>query len=255
MGLEGKVAFITGASHGIGEAVALQLAADGADIAFNYAHDEKGADGTAEQIRKLGRKAVNIQANSRDVNAIRQMVAEAVDKLGRVDILVNNAGIETKADFWDVTEDDYDKVMDINLKGAFFAAQAVVRQLRESKRHGKIINMSSVHEDLPFPGFASYCMSKGGMRMMTRDLAVELGPLGITVNAIAPGAIETPINTKLMNSPELLKALTEKIPLGRLGQTSDVAGLVSFLASSAADYITGATYFIDGGLTYSYHEQ
>ena len=255
MTLEGKVAFVTGASHGIGEAIAMRLAQDGADIAFNYHKDTEGADATAGRIRKLGRRAVDLQVDSRKVEGVHKMVADCVAQLGRCDILVNNAGVEIKADFWDVAEADYDTVMDVNLKGLFFTSQAFVRHLREVKRPGKVINISSVHEDLPFPGFASYCASKGGVRMLTRDLAVELGPLGITVNAIAPGAIETPINKKLMNSPELLKALQEKIPLGRLGQPGDVAGLVAFLASPAADYITGATYFIDGGLTYSYKEQ
>ncbi|HEX4607110.1 MAG TPA: SDR family oxidoreductase, partial [Urbifossiella sp.] len=164
-------------------------------------------------------------------------------------------GVEHKAAFWDVTEADYDRVLGVNLKGLFFATQAFVRHLRAVKQLGKVINISSVHEDLPFPGFAPYCASKGGVRMLTRTLAVELGPLGITVNGIAPGAIETPINTTLLNNPELLKALTDKIPLGRLGKPADVAGLAAFLGSGDADYVTGATYFVDGGLTYSYHEQ
>jgi glucose 1-dehydrogenase len=255
MRLAGKVAFVTGGSHGIGRGIAERFAREGADVAFDFGHDQAGADETAAAVRAAGRRAVAIKADLRDLGAVAGMFEQAASQLGRLDVLVNNAGVEHKAAFWDVTEADYDRVLGVNLKGLFFATQAFVRQLRAAKRPGKVINVSSVHEDLPFPGFAPYCASKGGVRMLTRTLAVELGPLGITVNGIAPGAIETPINTALLNNPELLKALTDKIPLGRLGKPTDVAGLAAFLASADADYVTGATYFIDGGLTYSYHEQ
>jgi glucose 1-dehydrogenase len=255
MRLQGKAAFVTGGSHGIGRGIAERLARDGADVAFNYGHDEAGAEETAAAVRAAGRRAVALKADLLDLAAVGRMIADAAAQLGRLDVLVNNAGVEHKAAFWDVTEADYDRVLGVNLKGLFFATQAFVRHLRAANRPGKVINVSSVHEDLPFPGFAPYCASKGGVRMLTRTLAVELGPLGITVNGIAPGAIETPINAALLRNPELLKALTEKIPLGRLGTPADVAGLAAFLASPDADYVTGATYFIDGGLTYSYHEQ
>jgi glucose 1-dehydrogenase len=255
MRLNGKTVFITGGSHGIGRGIAERFAREGADVAFDYGHDTAGANETADAVRSTGRRAVAIKADLRDLGAITAMISDAVAKLGRLDVLVNNAGVEHKAAFWDVTEADYDRVLGVNLKGLFFATQAFVRHLRETKRPGKVINISSVHEDLPFPGFTPYCASKGGVRMLTRTLAVELGPLGVTVNGIAPGAIETPINTALLNNPELLKALTDKIPLGRLGKPADVAGLAAYLASADADYVTGATYFIDGGLTYSYHEQ
>jgi glucose 1-dehydrogenase len=154
-----------------------------------------------------------------------------------------------------VTEADYDLVLNINLKGAFFATQAFVRHRLGTKQPGKVINVSSVHEELPFPHFTSYCVSKGGLKMMMRNLAIELAPFGITVNNIAPGAIETPINTKLLNEPEKLKALLENIPLARLGRSNDVAGVAAFLASPDADYITGATIVVDGGLTWNYSEQ
>jgi glucose 1-dehydrogenase len=170
-------------------------------------------------------------------------------------VLVNNAGVEKRADFWDVTEADYDLVLNVNLKGVFFVTQAFVRHLMQTKRGGKVINISSVHEELPFPHFAPYCMSKGGMRMMTRDLAIELAPFGITINSIAPGAIETPINTKLLQDPAKLKALLGNIPLNRLGKPQDVAGVAAFLASSDADYMTGTTVFADGGLLWNYSEQ
>ncbi|OWK46783.1 SDR family NAD(P)-dependent oxidoreductase [Fimbriiglobus ruber] len=255
MRLEGKTAFVTGGSHGIGREIAEKFAREGADVAFNYGHDEAGADATKAAIAATGRRALGVRADLRDLAALREMVASAVRTFGRLDILVNNAGVEHKADFWDVTEDDYDRVLDVNLKGLFFTTQAFVRHLRDTSRPGKVINISSIHEDLPFPGFASYCASKGGVRMLTRNLAVELGPLGITVNAIAPGAIETPINTVLLNNPNLLKTLIDHIPLGRLGKPKDVAGLALYLASADADYVNGSTYYIDGGLTVSYHEQ
>lgn len=255
MRLDGKVAFVTGGSHGIGRGIAERFAREGADVAFNFGHDAAGAEETAGVIRAAGRRAVALKADVQSLGAISGMIADAVSQLGRIDVLVNNAGVEHRAAFWDVTEADYDRVLGVNLKGLFFTTQAFVRHLRETKRTGKVINISSVHEDLPFPGFSPYCASKGGVRMLTRTLAVELGPLGITVNGIAPGAIETPINTSLLNNAELLKTLTDKIPLGRLGKPADVAGLAAFLASEDADYVTGATYFVDGGLTYSYHEQ
>src|SRR5208283_2112442 len=162
---------------------------------------------------------------------------------------------ERRAPFWAVTEADYDLVLDVNLKGAFFTTQAFVQHRLAVKQPGKIINVSSVHEELPFPHFTSYCASKGGVKMMTRNLSIELAPYGITINNIAPGAIETPINTTLLNNPAELKSLLDNIPLARLGTTSDVSGVAAFLASSDADYITGTTIVVDGGLTWNYSEQ
>jgi glucose 1-dehydrogenase len=151
------------------------------------------------------------------------------------------------------TEADF--VLNINLKGTFFATQDFVKHLLDTKRPGRVINISSVHEELPFPHFAAYCASKGAMKMLCRDLAVELGPFGITVNNIAPGAIETPINKNLLNNAGLVQALLQHIPLGRLGTPDDVASLATFLASDEAGYVTGSTFFVDGGLLWSYHEQ
>jgi glucose 1-dehydrogenase len=253
--LAGKVALVTGSSRGIGRAIAVRLAQEGADVAINFSRDEAPAREVLTEVEATGRRGIVIKANLANVSEARAMVDEVVSRFDRLDILVNNAGIEKKAPFWEVTEQDYDKVLDVNLKAVFFASQAVVQQLRQRKRPGRIINISSVHEELPFPGFASYCASKGGVRMLTRNLAVELGPLGITVNAIAPGAIATPINADLLNNPAQLEALIEQIPLGRLGKPEDVAGLAAFLASDDASYVTGATYFVDGGLTWHYEEQ
>ena len=171
------------------------------------------------------------------------------------DILLNNLGLEIPGPFIDVTEQDYDKVLDVNLKGVFFTTQGFAKALIAARRPGRVINILSVHEDLPFPGFASYCASKGGLKMLSRDLAIELAPSPITVNSIAPGAIETPINAKLMKNEKKLKALLAKIPLRRIGQPGEIAGAVAFLASEDAAYITGETLLIDGGLTWNYREQ
>jgi glucose 1-dehydrogenase len=255
MKLLGKKALVTGSNQGIGQAIAIRLAEEGADVVIDYLTHPEAAEDTVQSVLKLGRKAVAIRGDLSKVADTQQMVDESVQALGGLDILVNNAGVEKNASFREVTEADYDLVLDINLKGAFFATQAFVRHRVDARQSGKVINISSVHEDLPFPHFTSYCASKGGVKMMMRNLAIELAPFGITVNNIAPGAIETPMNTKLLNDPEKLKALLENIPLARLGKTEDVAGVAAFLASADADYITGATIVVDGGLTWNYSEQ
>ena len=255
MKLTGKKALVTGSNQGIGQAIALRLAEEGADLIIDYVTHPETAEETVQSIRKLGRRAVAVQGDISKVADTQRMIAESVQALGGLDILVNNAGVEKHASFWDVTEADYDLVLDINLKGAFFTTQAFVRHRMEVKQPGKVINLSSVHEDLPFPHFTSYCASKGGMKMVMRNLSIELAPYGITINNIAPGAIETPINTTLLHDPVKLKALLDNIPLARLGKTSDVAGVAAFLASADADYITGATIVVDGGLTWNYSEQ
>jgi glucose 1-dehydrogenase len=255
MKLSGKVALVTGSSQGIGQAIALRLAEEGADLVVNYHSHPEEAEAVKAQIEKMGRRAITIGADLGSVASVNQLIADAVSGLGKLDILVNNAGVEKNASFWDVTEKDYDLVLNTNLKGPFFATQAFVKHLQSRQAPGKIINISSVHEELPFPHFTAYCASKGGMKMMTRNLSIELAPLGITINNIAPGAIETPINRALLNDPVKLKALLQNIPLNRLGQPGDVSAAVVFLASPEADYITGTTLVIDGGLTWNYSEQ
>jgi glucose 1-dehydrogenase len=255
MTLAGQAALVTGSGQGIGKAVALRLAREGADIVIDDRRDSGGAENTRKEVEALGRRAVVFAGDVADISQDRKLIQFGIEELGKLDILVNNAGIERHAPFADVTEEEYDAVLDVNLKGAFFVAQAFVRHLQDTHRPGRIINISSVHEDLPFPNFSPYCASKGGLEMVMRTLAVELAPYGITVNNVAPGAIETSINSKLLNSPELLKALLGNIPLGRLGKPDDVAGMVAFLAGPDAGYVTGTTMFVDGGLLWSYSEQ
>ena len=247
--LLGRKVLVTGSSKGIGRGIAIRLAEEGADVVINYNSDPRGAEEALAEVQALGRRGAVIRANLGTVSEVRELVVKSAEALGGLDVLVNNAGIEKHAAFPDVTENDFDAVLNVNLKGVFFATQAFVQQCKAAGRPGKIVNISSVHEELAFPNFAAYCASKGGVRMLTRTLAVELGPLGITINSIAPGAIETPINTKLLNDPVKLQSLVRQIPLSRLGKPNDVAGLAVFLASRDSDYVTGTTCLIDGGLT------
>ncbi len=253
--LAGKVAIITGSGTGIGRCIAIRFASEGATVVVNYRDHPELADETKSKAEAAGGKAITIQADVSVITATQNLVDETYKQLGRCDILVNNAGIEIEAPFWEVTEKQYDAVLDVNLKGAFFLTQAFVRRLIAAKQPGRVINISSVHEDMVFPHFSTYCASKGGIRMLMRDLAVELGPLGITVNNIAPGAISTPINTNLMDDKPELDALLANIPLGRMGTPEEVAGLALFLASDDGAYCSGSTYILDGGLIRNYHEQ
>ncbi|HEX5416357.1 MAG TPA: SDR family oxidoreductase [Chloroflexota bacterium] len=248
MALEGKVALVTGSSEGIGRAIALRLARDGADICVNYRRDAADADAVRQQVETIGRRVIVVQADVAKLDDVRRLVGETASQLGRLDILVNNAGIEIERPFLDVTEEDYDRVLSVNLKGAYFCAQTAARQMIRQGQGGRIVNISSVHEDLPMPGNSPYCASKGGMRMMMRTICLELAPHRITVNDVAPGAIATPINRQTLHNPQLLSELLAEIPLSRVGTPEDVAGAVAFLVSLEGSYVTGSTYFIDGGL-------
>lgn len=253
--LAGKVAIVTGSSSGIGQAIAVRFAQDGANVVVDYRSHPDGANETKAAVEKAGQKAVVVQADVSKLADTANLVEQAYAQLGGCHILVNNAGVEKGSDFWDVTEKDYDEVLDVNLKGAFFLTQAFVKRLHDLKQPGRVINISSVHEDMVFPHFDTYAATKGAMRMLMRNLAVELGPLGIRVNNIAPGAIDTPINAKMMANKAELDPLLANIPLGRMGKPEEVAALAAFLASDEAGYITGSTYVIDGGLMRNYHEQ
>ncbi len=253
--LAGKVAIVTGCGSGIGQGIAQRFAQEGANLVIDYRGRIDLAAETRSRVEAAGAKSIMVEADVSKLPDCENLVAQAWQQLGRCDILVNNAGVEKHAAFLDVTEQDYDAVLDVNLKGAFFLTQFFARRLVEAKQPGTVINISSVHEDMVFPNFSTYCASKGGMRMVMRDLAVELGPVGITVNNIAPGAVDTPINANLMADQPKLEALLRNIPLGRIAKPEEIAGVAAFLASSDGAYVTGSTYFIDGGLIRNYHEQ
>jgi glucose 1-dehydrogenase len=253
--LVGKTAIVTGSSSGIGQGIALRFASEGANLLIDFHSHPDAGEETRAKVESLGVKAILVRADVSKINDTENLVEQAWSQLGGCDILVNNAGLEKNAPFLEVKEEDYDTVLQTNLKGVFFLTQAFVKKLRDAKKPGVVINISSVHEDMVFPNFASYCAAKGGLRMLMRDLAVELGPLGIRVNNIAPGAIATPINKSLLEDKPKLDALLRNIPLGRLGSVDDVAGLASYLASDDAAYVTGSTFVVDGGLLRNYYEQ
>jgi glucose 1-dehydrogenase len=246
--LEGKTMVVTGGNSGIGAAIVTAAATHGANVVIDYvAHPEETAKLIA-QIEANGGRAVGVQADVSKAADLHKMVKTAVDTYGRLDALVNNAGIETRTSILDSSEEDYERVMAINLKSAFFGTQFAARQFIAQGEGGIVINISSVHEDWPMPGNAPYCVSKGGMRMLTRTAGVELGPHAIRVVNICPGAVETPINQSTIDDPTKLKRLTDAIPLGRLASPQDIADLVVFLASGQNDYMTATSVFIDGGI-------
>jgi glucose 1-dehydrogenase len=253
--LAGKVAIVTGSGSGIGQSIAIRYASEGATVVVDYRNHPEQANDTKTKCEAAGGKAITVQADVSILADTQRLIDQTYTQLGRADILVNNAGIEIKAPFWEVTEKDYDAVLNVNLKGAFFLTQAFVQRLISAKLPGRVINISSVHEDMVFPHFSTYCASKGAIRMLMRDLAVELGPYNITVNNIAPGAVSTPINTNLMADKPELNALLANIPLGRMATPEEIAGLALFLASDDGAYCTGSTFIIDGGLIRNYHEQ
>jgi glucose 1-dehydrogenase len=251
MTLKGKVAIVTGGNSGIGKAVVLELAKQGASIVIDYVSDEQAELDLEKQLRDLGDQVVGVKADVSSVADLTTLIGTAVSSFGRVDILVNNAGIETRSSILDTTEDQYEKVLAINLKSAFFGTQLAAKQMISQGGGGRIINMTSVHEDWPMPGNTPYCLSKGGMRMLTRTAGVELAPHGILVVGVGPGAVDTPINKATVADPALLKTLDDAIPLGRLAEPEEIASVVAFLAGDGASYLTATTIFVDGGLMQS----
>jgi len=239
---------VTGGNSGIGEAIVLAAAAEGANIVIDYVANPDTTTNLIAQVEAAGGHAVGVDADVSKLDDLQTMIDTAVTTYGRLDVIVNNAGVETRTSILDTTETQYEHVIDINLKSAFFGTQFAAKQFIKQQGPGLIINISSVHEDWPMPGNVAYCVSKGGTRMLTRTAGVELGPHGIRVVNVAPGAVATPINTSTMNDPTKLKELDAAIPLGKMAQPSEIAEVVVFLASSKSTYMTATTVFVDGGI-------
>jgi glucose 1-dehydrogenase len=246
--LSGKVALVTGASSGIGKAIAQELGRLGAKVVVNYIGGEDRADAVVGDIKAAGSDAIVARADVSKSAEVQAMVKLAIDAFGQIDLLVNNAGIEQNHPFLDKPEEVWDQVIAVDLKGPFLCSQAAAREMAKRGKGGTIVNVSSVHEDIAFPGHVAYCAAKGGLRMLCRDMAIELAPHGINVVNVAPGAIDTPINTTTLKDPRLKQELIDEIPLRRIGTPEEVARLVAYLAGDDAKYITGTTVVIDGGL-------
>lgn len=247
--LHGKVAIITGGSSGIGAAVAERLGQEGMSVVINYHSNKDDAQKVANIVEQSGGKAVIYQGDISDELHANQVIETALDSFGRLDLLVNNAGIEFQKPTHEVDLAQWEQVISVNLTSFFFTAKAAINYFIKHNIKGSIINMSSVHEIIPWPTFVSYAASKGGVRMLTKSLALEYAPYGIRVNSIGPGAIETPINHEKLQDEQKRAALEKMIPMGNIGQPEEVAAAAAWLASSQASYVTGITLFIDGGMT------
>jgi len=248
MSLKNKVAIVTGGNSGIGQAIVLELAQHGASIVIDYVAHPEATSAIEQQIAKLGSQSIGVAADVSKLADLQKLIDAAMSRFGRVDIMVNNAGIETRTSVLDTTEAQYEAVMSVNLKSAFFATQIAAKQMIKQGGGGRIINITSVHEDWPMPGNTAYCLAKGGMRMLTRTAGLELAKHNILVVGVGPGAVDTPINLSTMNDPAKLAALNAAIPLGRMARPSEIASVVAFLAGDGASYLTATTIFADGGI-------
>src|SRR5437867_11067420 len=248
MSLKNKVAIVTGGNSGIGQAIVLELARQGASVVIDYVAHPEATEALEREICKLGNQSLGVEADVSKLADLQKLIDAAVGKFGRLDIMVNNAGIETRTSVLDTTEAQYERVMAINLKSAFFGTQIAARQMIKQGGGGRIINITSVHEDWPMPGNTAYCLSKGGMRMLTRTAGVELAPHNILVVGVGPGAVATPINLSTMKDPVLMKKLDSAIPVGRMATPEAIGNVVAFLAGDGTSYITATTVFADGGM-------
>lgn len=254
--LAGQVALVTGANSGIGRAVAIAMGEAGANVAVNYIVDDESAHDVVDAIEQTGQKAIAVKADVSSEDQVEEMFRAAIAAFGTVDILVANAGLQRDSVFHDMTLAEWNKVLSVNLTGQFLCARSAIREfLRRgvnasvSRAAGKVICMSSVHQDIPWSGHANYATSKGGIKMLMESMAQELAPHHVRVNAIAPGAIRTPINRNAWDTPEALKSLLTLIPYRRIGEPEDIARVAVWLASDESDYVVGTTLFVDGGMT------
>lgn len=248
--LEGKVALITGSDSGIGKATAIEFAKEGAKVVITYNSDEKGAKEALEEVEKAGSSGIVLQIDVSEEKQVEEMFDKAVEKFGTVDILVNNAAVNGQGHkVENMPTEVWDQAIKVNLYGYFYCTRRFIQIRKKSKDiKGKIINISSVHEEIAAPGTAEYCSSKGAVKMLMRTLALELAEDGINVNNIGPGMILTPMNQEAKDNKEKRDKQTENIPMKRAGTPEEIANLALFLASSDSDYVTGSTYFVDGAL-------
>jgi len=249
--LKNKVAIVTGGNSGIGKAIVLELAKRGANVAIDCVSHPEATEELERQVALLGDQSIGVEADVSQIAELERLIATTVKTFGRLDIMVNNAGIETRTSVLDTTEQQYEKVLQVNLKSAFFGTQLAAKQMIKQGSGGRIINITSVHEDWPMPGNTSYCLSKGGMRMLTRTAGVELAPHKILVVGVGPGAVATPINLSTMQDPTKMAKLDGAIPLGRMARPEEIASVVAWLAGDGASYMTATTIFADGGLMQS----
>lgn len=247
--LAGKVAVITGSSKGIGNAIAERFGQEQMKVVINYNSDKAGADKAVDQVKKAGGDAVAIQADISTEEGVQQLLDAAVESFGDLDIWVNNAGMENRQPTTELSLKDWERVINVNLTGTFLGSKAALNYFLKNNKKGNIINMSSVHQRIPWPTFAHYAASKGGVKLFTETIALEYADKGIRVNAIGPGAINTPINAKKFSDPEQLKTTISMVPMKRIGDPSEVAAAAAWLASDESSYVTGVTLFVDGGMT------
>lgn len=246
----GKVALITGADSGIGQATAIEFAGEGADVVICYHTDKEGAEHTLTEVSNLNRKGLVLQADISNEQQVEQLFVNAIQEFGKIDILVNNAGKNgSGTKLADTTTEAFDKTIRTNLYGTFFCSRCFIKHFKQNGSRGKIINVTSVHEEIPMPGAADYCASKGAIRNLTRTLALELAEEGINVNNIAPGMILTPMNQEAVDNKKVRDEASQHIPMKRPGNPEEIAKVALFLASTDSDYVTGSSYFMDGGLT------
>src|ERR1700722_2747309 len=251
MSLKNKVAIVTGGKRGSALAIVLELARQEASIVIDYGVHPEATETLERQVSKLGSQSIGVAADVSKCADLQKLVDAAVERYGRLDIMVNNAGIETRTSVLETTEAQYEKVLAVNLKSAFFGTQIAAKQMIKQGGGGRIVNITSVHEDWPMPGNTAYCLAKGGMRMLTGTAGVELAPHGILVVGVGPGAVATPINQSTMKDPVLLAKLDAAIPLGRMARPEEIASVVVFLAGDGASYLTATTIFADGGIMQS----
>ena len=248
MMLTHKVAIVTGGDSGIGHAISVGLAQAGAAVTINYHRNQEAAGATLQQIKQAGGRGQVVRGDVSNLEDIQKLVDQTVQAYGRLDVMVNNAGMETRTSLLDTSERQFDLVIGVDLKSAFFGTQFAARQMIKQGGGGHIINISSVHEDWPMPGNIAYCCAKGGVRMLTRTAGVELGPHGITVVNVGPGAVDTPIDAATLADPAQKARLDAAIPLGHVAEPAEIANLIVWLASDQARYGTATTYFVDGGI-------